>query len=261
MNFYRLFILFFVFFINGLATAVQARVFSFKDETFAAFFRGSYGLSQLGSSAFSESSGTATTQFDKSVTYDLSGELGVIFSLQEKVNIRLGFEVIRPQVLQGIVGRNASGTKYFDLNSTILIVNPEMTFEINVYRQPQSRLFVFAGAGISSLSIDNAYTMTSAGTSALGVGSHTEKIEASRVSATGGMGYEFQFADTVTAVLELGYRYLYVNEMKYKDAVTAITAPSAQKGDVVLNNSGTNRKLSLDSIYFGLSFRFYVPAF
>jgi len=235
----------------------EARVFNFSNELFASYFRATGSSSGVVDSAYGDSSGTGTTVQNKPVQYDFSGEIGILMSIEEIVNFRVGIEVISPKNVTGLVGsRTSDGAKYFDLDSKILVINPNVTFEVNFMNTMDSRFFVFGGAGLANISLDNTYTMTATGVADL-VPTHTEKIESNQISGHAGFGYEIQTTDNITTAFELGYRYLYIGSLKYKHAVNTITGNKA-KGSVARTDSNLRRVVNMSAPYFGISLRFYL---
>jgi len=241
------------------AGPAQARVFSFKTESFAAYFRGTYGLSKLEQAPFVGGAGSNVTFSGAKTkhTGNFSGELGFLTNLGEVVSFRVGAEVLQSRV-SDIIGSDSGGTKLYNLTSEVFVFNPVATLELNISTSDSFRFSVFGGVGLADVSVDNKYAFTSSGLSTLGVSSdYTEKSGALVISAHYGAQIEFAFADTSSMALELGYRYMPVKELKYKgDESTILGAVS--KNDTVLNTDGSNRNLDLGGFYAALAFRFYI---
>ncbi|NJL24115.1 MAG: hypothetical protein HC902_02320 [Calothrix sp. SM1_5_4] len=121
------------------------------------------------------------------------------------------------------------------------------------------RYYLFAGAGMADVTVENEYKMTAAGTSSLGVSDFKEKLAASAVSGHVGIGLETHFVDNVTFSADFGYRYLPVSTLKYKGDVATIAQPGgASEGDEARNSDGNKRTMNLGGIHAGLTFRFYL---
>ncbi|MCB0422666.1 MAG: hypothetical protein KDD61_16815 [Bdellovibrionales bacterium] len=239
-----------------------ARVFAFKDEWLASYFRVSGSSSLLGQEGFKYSSGSGTTVAnDVGITY--SGEFGFLFHIGEMFNFRVGIEAIQTKTPTDTFGVNSSAQNLFELNHKVLVLNSNATVEFNYFRTPTFRLYVAGGSGLASVTMDNQYEMTATGISELGTNSYTEKAEANVVSTHVATGVEVLFVDAVTAVAEIGYRYLPVRELTHKNGETVIgeggSSKDVTKGSILTNHDGSQRSIDMSGIFIGISFRFYIP--
>ncbi|MCB0384882.1 MAG: hypothetical protein KDD43_05770 [Bdellovibrionales bacterium] len=132
----------------GLPSTSWGRVFNFKNEYLASYLRATGGTSAVGSDAFSKAGGADTVYTDE-VAYNFSGEIGFLLRFKDRVTVRVGMEVLQTKPLTDIPGKNASGVDRFSLTSKVLILQPVATFEVNLAPNPESRFYVFAGAGLS----------------------------------------------------------------------------------------------------------------
>ena len=247
---------FFVFLLLAFDQA-SARVFSFKNETLAGYFRGSMAMSRLERSPYSFTT-DSTVQYsgDKHI-YNYSGEIGFLINIGEMTTFRVGVELIQSKESQ-VVGSNNSGTKLFDLVSDVFVFNTTGTLEYHFYRTDTSRLSVFAGIGLSSVSMDLDYTFTPDGLSAFGLGSdYSDKSSSYIIGGHGGIQYEFLFADTATMALESGFRHLPVSKLNYEQGASTVYGPVTQ-GSQTRNSDGSDRTLDLSGFYLALGFRFYL---
>jgi hypothetical protein len=235
--------------------AAEARKFDFGSETIATYFRGSFGPSLLGDGAYGLSSGADTT-IDKKVQTNLSGEIGFVIS-GTRANLRLGAEYLMPRDVLGASGVNASGAERFTLTSKVSAVMPMATLELLPHVTPTSKVLIGVGAGYALVSLENVYTMTDTGTNELHVSSFTEKAQTQVPVYQGYVAYERLFTDTVTAVLDVGYRYLPVSAIQSAEAATTITG-SHGSGEALKNSDGSTRTINLGGAYVGLAFRFYI---
>lgn len=240
----------------------HARKFDFKNESFAGYFRTSLGQSALGKSVYENSSGANTT-FADAVDYNFSGEFGFSFAPHDAVVVRLGWEALQARPQEAIDGDKADGTKLMAVTSTVLVLQPVATLEMNISKDIESRWFVFVGTGSSSMDVDNAYAFTTPGTTEYPAvaGDYTEKSEASLLSTHYGVGYETLMVDNVTATFELGYRNLNATGLKYRfdhtGSETTLQGDKA-KGATVVNDDATNRGVNMSGVYLGVMFRFYI---
>lgn len=238
------------------AGSAQARVFSFNKEKFAAYFRGTGGLSEVKQETFEHSSGSQSV-IDDEVQYNFSGELGFAWGFGENFVIRTGAEILQTKPLH-TTGKNAAGTPLFDLTSKVFIFNPNITLELLLAQKDIFRFFAYGGLGYSFITLENEYVMQTAGTTAYGVASYTEKSGTESFSSHFGAGFEILFADTTTFSLDLGYRYLPVDRLKYKDNVTAING-NFTKGAYTVNEGVSDyRAFDMGGAYIGATFRFYI---
>lgn len=237
------------------ASIAEARTFDFKNERFASYFGGTYGASAVGDNAYGNSSGNGVT-VDRRSAANASGELGFVIS-SPRANVRLGVEALFPRNYDDITGSDASGTALFTLKSKVMAFIPQAALEILFRPTAESRIIVGAGGGLAIVTLDNEYTMTSSGTTALGVGDFVESASARVGMGRAYVGYEFLFTDTVTLAAELGYRHLVVPSLKSTRNSTAISGTQSEGGDV-LNMDGKPRSLDLGGAYAGVTFRFYI---
>ncbi|MCB0391075.1 MAG: hypothetical protein KDD58_07285 [Bdellovibrionales bacterium] len=241
----------------SLSQIAEARVFNFKNETIAGYFRGSTSLSRLGTTPFDNASGNSTVFTGEDHAYNYSGEIGFLLNIGDFATFRVGAELIQSKESE-VVGSSAGGTKYFDLVSDVFVFNTTGTLEYHIFSTDTTRLSLFGGVGLGSISMDLDYTFTSAGLSAFSLSSdYTEKTTSYIIGAHAGAQYEFLFADTVTMALEAGFRHLPVPKLDYKEDAATIYG-AVTKGSRAKNQDGTNRTLDLSGYYVGLGFRFYL---
>lgn len=238
-----------------MAARAQARVFDFISERVATYFGGTFGPSSVGDMAYGGSSGSGVS-FDKKTATNASGEFGLLLATPA-ANLKLGAEYLLPRNYSDIEGANAAGTPLFQLSSKIQAIIPMATLELLAFRTPTSRMLIGVGGGLAFVSLENTYTMTAAGSTALGVGDFTESAKASVTTLHFYTGYEALFTDTVTAAFTLGYRHIPVPSLKSTRDSTAISGAQTESSDLK-NMDGGNRSLNLGGAYVGLNFRFYI---
>ncbi len=240
------------------STSAHARVFNYKDATLAAFLRGTGGFSQLNQDAFAGSVGNAEVK--DTTNFDYSGELGAVIAMSPVWHLRIGAEVIQHRPVSESKGLDTSGNELFKLTSSVFVFNPQVTFEYVYGAGTSVRYYAAAGFGMANVTVVNTYTMTTAGTSAFGVGNFDEKMESNTYSGHIETGLETVFTDNVTFMTDVGYRYLQVAKMKYKGDATTIQSPTTgvAKGDTVTNPDGSTRTLNLSGLFVGVAFRFYL---
>jgi hypothetical protein len=177
--------------------------------------------------------------------------------MSEQINFRVAAEVMQAKI-GGVKGSDpSSSTEYFELESDIFVFNPQAVIEYTFKGTTTSRFVSYAGLGYANVRLDNKFEINSAGESNLGVQSYTEKSEGNFISGVAGVGWEGLFVDNVTAFVDIGYRFLDANKLKYKADETVIGG-QVSKGDELSNSNGNTRSLDLGGPYIGIAFRFYI---
>tara|TARA_B100000749_G_C18450166_1_gene476237 strand:- start:78506 stop:79291 length:786 start_codon:yes stop_codon:yes gene_type:complete len=255
---------FLLVFIVVFGVSAQARVFNFQSETFATYFGGGFGdATLLEGKAFTESSG-ASTEFSSSdvVPFTQTIELGFITNIRNRVTMKVAAQVVQARQVEA-EGNNSSGQKLLDVTSDLFVFNPSVVFQYNLGGGDMSKWYVFGGIGWSSLSMDNAYTMTATGQSTYsGIpATFTEKVESTFFTYELGAGYEIHALDTTTFTLDLGYRFMEGLDLRYKGdgynlAEGDLTHSSGDR--VKINGGASNRQVNLGGFYIGIGFRFYI---
>lgn len=242
-----------------IGSQASARVFNLNDRSFATYFGGGIGPSNLSRQPWGKScsNGANICSTDKSTKYNYSGEFGALFA-GTKMNFRLGVEFLLPQHMSEVQGTNASsGASLFTLDSTTRAIIPKATIELVAWKTKLTSLIFGGSVGYAMVTMENDYTMTATGTAQLGTGSFNEKGKGTATSGEGFVGFEFVFSDNVTLMTTLGYRYLVVNRLTHASATKVIGGGTVAEGDLVTNEDGTARTLNLSSANAGLNFRFY----
>ncbi|MDG0815578.1 hypothetical protein [Bdellovibrio svalbardensis] len=249
MSFKRLLPLALIF----LSASAEARIFDLGRENIAAYFGFTGGTSAVGQSAFENEAGSSVT-ISNEVKYNYSGEFGVVYSTPI-ASVRFGFEFLKPQSLENLVGKNATTDLYTE-TSDILGYIPKITFDINLRKTADSRSFISATAGYATVTLKNSYTLTAAGQAAYP--GMDDKMEAKGTGILYGasLGHESFLTDTTTMLFEFGYRKLNIEDLKYTRSGSYF-GTAHNDGDAVLNN-GSQRNIDLSGMFLGLSFRFYM---
>jgi opacity protein-like surface antigen len=238
-----------------VSTAAHARIFNYKDAAVAPFIRGTAGMAQLNQDAFANEPGSGTSVSGAS-KYNYGAELGFAFAIGANARMRIGAEIFNDAPVNGS-GTDSSGTQRYTLNSTVFVFNPNVTLEYDYKTHGNTRFFAFGGAGYAMISAANKYTMTAAGTTALGTGDFTESMSANDISYQAGWGLETLFTDNVTFMFDVGYRYLPVKNLSYSSDTPNFMGAQT-KGSPVLNQDGSKRTLNLSGPVVAAGFRFYL---
>jgi hypothetical protein len=241
------------------AGKASARVFSFGNESFAAFVGGGWGkavTNTLNSSSNSDAANPVTVNSEH--PYNLSGEFGFIYTKQG-VSLRGSLEVLRPQDLNDVKATTASGSEVYSMTSEISVWVPKIALEITMKQWPTNRMFLEVGTGYASLAARNSYTFTPAGTTAYGgLSDFYEDLRSATPMYEAALGYESLLTDSTTFVLQAGYRRLVFDDIKQNRDVTTFQGPVV-KGDPALNTDSSKRSLDLSTYYIGLALRFWLP--
>lgn len=232
-----------------------ARQYDMGSDTFATYFGGSFGLSNLSDYAFGSSSGVGV-QTDQVVRSNYSGEFGVALTSM-RGGLRLGVEYLMGRALSGVNGVNSSGTKLFELDSKVTAIVPMISAEAPLWKNRVSRVLLGGGAGYAFVSLDQEYEMTAAGTAALGVGDYSEKASARVPTWKAYVAAETHFVDITTVMLEAGYRSVRVGALQSTKATAAISGAQSEGSDLK-NMDGDNRAFDFGGAYVSVFFRFYL---
>lgn len=233
----------------------DARQFNMKTESFATYFGGSLGLSNLGDYAFGQSAGTGVST-DQSVRSNYSGELGFVFT-GDHMSFRIGGEYLLGKHLVGVNGTNASGTSYYTLDSQVTAFTPMASAEFPIWKSPSSRIQFGGGLGYAFVYLDQTYKMTPAGSAALGVSDYIEKASTQTLAWKLFLSGETELVDTTTITLELGYRSVKVGALQSSKDTDAIVG-TEPKGSDLKNMDGSLRAFDLGGAYGSVLFRFYL---
>jgi hypothetical protein len=207
-------------------------------------------------SHFADTSGTDIT-IDDAVNFNLGGEIGLVFTAS-RAAFRLGVESIHPNPIEAKDGLNSSSQIMYTFDSDISVLLPKADIDFVLGSGPTWRIFMSLGGGVGTLSYKNAYALTTDGQTAFaGIADFSEEGTSTATMMEGGFNFEHLFTDTTTIIVELGYRQLNFDKLKYKDDVTTFTGVHL-KGDDILNSDATAKKINFGGLVAGICFRFYL---
>lgn len=237
----------------------EARVFNAKESPFAAYIRGTGGQSNLGYSAYAESSGADTRfQLQDKPAYHYSGEVGVMLLLSEQARVRIGFEGLQAREVEapGKVGT----AKAMDVTSRLLSMMPAANLELVFTQTESSQYFFFAGGGYAKVKSTNVYDLTPSGLTYYGLArDYKETVSGNAVMGQVGIGTEWRAIDNVNFSLEFGYRYLVARKLNYENTQNTAEGSTVDGGTAKINNGTGTRALDMSGVFAGFSFRFYIP--
>jgi hypothetical protein len=250
-NSFRIYLIVLVF-----PMTLNARVFNINEEKIATTVKGAWAPSSVLQSHFEDTSGTNITIEDE-VNYNLGGEIGLVFTAS-RAAFRLGVESIHPNPIEAKEGTNLSNQIMYTFDSDISVLLPKADIDFTIRSGDAWRIFLSLGGGVGTLSYKNSYAMTTEGQTVFsGLANFSEEGTSTATMLEGGLNFEHLFTDTTTIVIELGYRQLKFEEVKFKNDVTSFTGAHV-KGDIVLNADGTNKAIDFTGFVAGVCFRFYL---
>lgn len=234
----------------------EARVFDINTENFASYFKGQYGTSSLAQLPFAPSGGAGVT-YDGTYASQMGYEFGFVYA-SRYMNMRFGFEVIKPPNLAELKGTDGAGTDWFTLNNNVTVYAPKIGVELNVKQWKASRFFISIDAGSASGTIENSYKFTTAGSNQFGgIADFREEIKGSATLLEYALGFEMFLVDTTTIVFDAGYRQLNFASFSHNVAATTFQGAVA-KGDPALNRDGTKRGYNMGGAFASIMFRFWI---
>jgi hypothetical protein len=227
----------------------QARVLNLSDEKFASYFAFEGGSSLLKTTPFDQNLASVDSYSDE---YKLGsgGEFGFVYS-SPYLAWRFSFEILKPSKLKEVQGL-ASSTAQYLVDSDVTAVAPKIGLEIHLTKKPNNRLYLFGYYGSSNLTMNQVYSSVVSPNV-----DHTVEAKGSAAEMGGGLGFEVGFVDTTAIVLELGYRSLIFNEIKYSKDVTTFQGAKAV-GETLTNLNGENRSLNFSGFTASIGFRFWL---
>jgi hypothetical protein len=207
-------------------------------------------------SHFEDTSGTNIT-IDDAVNFNLGGEIGLAFT-SSRAAFRLGIESIHPNPITAKEGTNLSSQAMYTFDSDISVLLPKADIDFTLRSSNTWRIFISLGGGVGTLAYKNSYAFTTEGQTVFsGLSNFSEEGTSTATMMEGALNFEHLFTDTTTIVIELGYRQLKFDELKYKENTDSFTGSHA-KGDVVLNADGSNKNVDFTGFVGGVCFRFYL---
>lgn len=236
-------------------TPAHARVFNIGEASFAAYFSGNVGTSNVKKDTYDKSSGSQTVFSDES-SFNWGGELGISFPTQF-YTIRLGLQAISPYSPDGIKGKNAAGTELMSVDSSAYGFFPVAHLEYYVMSDSIGRVYISVGGGYGKISMKNTYSLTVDGDAAYSTPNNFSVSASQKTYLLDlGVGYEMSFVQATTISFDFGYRYSVARKLKYDSDGEDFSGTHAE-GDQVLNSDGKSKILDLGGVFAGLSFRFY----
>lgn len=245
-----------VLFIYVWSAGAEARVFDINNESIATTVKGAWAPSSILQSHFEDTSGINIT-IEDAVNFNLGGEIGLVFTAP-KAAFRLALESIHPNPIENKEGINLSSQIMYTFNSDVSVLLPKADIDFVLRSGNTWRIFLSLGGGVGTLSYHNDYAFSTAGQTVFaGLADFSEEGTSTATMMEGAVSFEHLFSDTTTFVIELGYRQLKFDQLKFKSDVTSFTGPHL-KGEDVLNADATNKELDFTGFVAGVCFRFYL---
>lgn len=222
-----------------------------------AFVGGSYGLTNLYKSAYAQEFPSTVKFAEAGSTQGYSGSVGFGYTLFKAMLFKVGVEALYPAQVKSSTGANSSGTPYVSLSNETFAIVPQANLEFFLKSTSTTRFYFGLGAGYAYANLKNTVSVTTAGTTALGISDYIEEGAGNALMYAGYAGFEFGLVDNIDLATELGYRSLLV---KSYTSSRDTRAPHEQvsKGSVLKNADGTNRTTDLGGAWVGLTLRFWI---
>lgn len=244
------------FLVSAWGVSTSARIFRLKNETFAAYFGGSYGPSSLLQTHFAGTSGTGNS-IDKTVSTNLGGDFGFVIT-GKSLGLRLGVELLKPAPLTKGSGTNAGGQTMYEFESNISAVIPKVALELNLKTSESWRAFLTFGAGTATAQFKNSYTLSSEGQASYpGLSDFSDEATGTAELFDGGLGFETLLNDTTTVAFLVLNRHLTISNYRYKNAVTNFSGAQSS-GASVTNEDGMPKSSDFSGYAVTMLFRFYL---
>lgn len=239
-----------ILFLLLITSFAGARELSIGQQNVAAYFRASYGLSNLGKDLYNDSSGTGTS-FSESVEANHTGEIGFLIT-QNAIGLRAGIEFFASEKMTDIEGKNTAGALQTTLTSQLKANILKAGLEFNLSNTNSTKTYVVISGGTANITLINTYD--DANNSPADFANYAE---ATAVMGELIVGYEFQFADNATLMLDAGYRSMKVSKLTFDRDLTNYQGAQTT-GDSFKDNAGNNIALDLGGYFAGIGIRFYL---
>lgn len=245
----------FVFFSNE----TFAQLVEFSRGGFGYIISGQWNYPLIGTQPFGSSSGH-NTRFSGRYDQGFGGELGLFFS-QSQLSVSIGIEYLEYRPEKTLLGLDDIGSQnLFNLRSRINAFVPKGSFEYHFLNLKRSRFTFGLGFGLGFVQMKNHYKMSSDGLAEWGVDDYTERGKGRGLFLRSELGYEVRFADQVTLLLAIGYRYAPISRYTSKKSWTGIMG-NIESGEKLLNHGGDGRRGDFTAWYARFVLRFFLTQF
>jgi hypothetical protein len=238
------------------SSLAQAMVFDMGKERFGSYLRSTYSPWGYSQEPFAESSGN-NMSFNNQFTNLLSYEFGFMANAGA-ITWRFGFELIQPPELSSVSGTNAAGTQLYNLDTQVSAYLPKIGAEINLKTWGQSRLWTYLEVGYATLTVQNTYSFTPAGTTQFGIPNFREVVSSTQTSYAASLGFETLMSDSTTFSFEVGYRMLDFSSLNMSSAVTNFQGNMASGATALRNDNVTGRDLNMSGPFAAVNLRIWV---
>jgi hypothetical protein len=238
------------------ASSSNAIVFDMSKAKFGSYLRSTYW--NWGSKTpFSQSSGTSVSWSDD-YTNLWSYEFGFLYN-SGTFTWRFGLEFIQPPQLSSVSGKDSvSQTAYYSMDSSMNAYMPKIGLEMNLNTWKESRLWMMLEYGAATLTVQNHYSFTAAGTTKYGISDFTEVVSDYESMTAASLGFETLMTDNTTFSIETGYRFLKFNNMSQSSAVTNFQGAQPVGAPALQNDGVTKRDIAMSSPYVAINLRIWI---
>jgi hypothetical protein len=234
---------------------LEARVFSFEQESFAPFLNLRGGMSSMGYAPYDwqQVQGHGGGKAD----FIYGGEFGARWR-SPHFAFSLGVLVQRLDAVRGVQGFDGFGASLFAAEAEALAFGPTAQLDIQLAQATTHQWKLFFGGGYQFAKHQTRYQLTSLGQSTWGLpGEVQETYKATIPHATFGIGAEFLMAKTTTMSLQLGYHHSISSAWTHGQNGTNM-AGTYTEGAPVIFEDGTTKPINWSYAFLQIGFQFYV---
>ncbi len=234
---------------------LEARVFSFENESVAPFINFRGGISSMGSQAFRWQSATSYSGDDVDFIY--GGEFG-LYLRGGSFGLSLGVLVHTFDPVSGGTASNASGTTLYTADVEGMAYGPQVVFDFLLTKDEGYLWKLLLGGGYQFAKIESTYNFTATGQALVsGQSTLTEIYKQEAPFALLGISTEFMLSGTTTINITAGYHYSLGDEWTYGAGGSNFAGSYSQGGKVNFED-GTSRPIDWSYAFIQLGFNFYV---
>lgn len=234
---------------------LQARVFSFENESVAPYLNFRGGMSQLENDPYAWQSAGQYSGDEFDLTY--GGEFG-LYLRGAGMGLRLGVLVQTFDGVNAAVGSRADGSALYSADSEGLLFGPSFSLDFQLAEQPTHLWKVVFGGGYQWGQFENDYTTTAAGQALVsGQSEFSETYKAQMFYAMVGIGTEIVLADETTIEFMFGYHHSFPVTWSYSGGGENFAGTHGPDDEVVFEDGG-RKTLNLSYPFLQVGFQFYL---
>lgn len=239
----------------GWSDICYARIFSFENESIAPYLNIRAGMSGMGSAPYEWQSAGQYSGDDVGLIY--GGEFGIYMRTQS-LGLSIGLLVDTFDPVTGGSGSDSSGNLLYRVDVEGLSYGALINFDFTLSRAEGYLWKFFVGGGYQYLKLESVYTMSAAGQALVsGQSTFSESYKTAAPFGNIGVSTEFHMSGSTTMNVALGYHYSLASGWNHGQGVTNF-AGSANQGDGVVLEDGSEKSMDWSYPYVQVGFQFYV---